>query len=169
MTFVTPARELDRVVGAHAGTIISGVVETGDQRGRTLGFPTANLALDGHRANVPADGVWAGWLRRESGTTHVAAISIGRRPTFYGREGIRLLEAHVLDFDGDLYGSLIEVGLCLRIRGQQAFESVGALVEQLHRDVSETRRWAAHVAGSPTPSATGSEDYTSRRSGSFER
>lgn len=79
-------------------TVARGRVAHGDARGRELGFPTANLSTDGDAL----DGVWAGRLERADGTRHVAAISIGARPTFYGNCGRRLLAAHVLDFARDL-------------------------------------------------------------------
>ncbi|MFI7481178.1 riboflavin kinase [Kocuria sp. M1R5S2] len=121
-------------------TVIEGVVEHGDARGRTLGFPTANLALPG---GVAEDGVWAAQVRIDSGERVLAAVSVGRRRTFYADEGHRLLEAHLLDVDGDLYGRTMRVELGTRLRGQQSFPSVHALTEQLHRDVEATRAWAA--------------------------
>ena len=81
---------------------LQGVVEHGDKRGRTIGFPTANVAVAGD-LQLPADGVYAGWYERPDGTTHQSAINIGRRPTFYAENGLLLVEAHLLDFDGDLY------------------------------------------------------------------
>jgi riboflavin kinase/FMN adenylyltransferase len=122
----------------HVRKTVRGIVSLGDQRGRTLGFPTANLAIAGLAVS---DGVFAGWLQRADGELHAAAISIGGRPTFYGRGGIRLVEAHVLDFDGDLYGEVVAVGLELRLRAQRRFDSIDELVAQLRADVTETRRW----------------------------
>jgi riboflavin kinase/FMN adenylyltransferase len=121
-------------------TVVEGIVEHGDARGRTIGFPTANLPLAGP---VIEDGVWAAQVRIGSQDWAVAAVSVGRRRTFYTGEGPRLLEAHLLDFDGDLYGRTMRVELTARLRGQQSFSSVQALVEQLHRDVEATREWAA--------------------------
>jgi riboflavin kinase/FMN adenylyltransferase len=144
MTFLTLRREVDRFSDLAAGSpVVSGVVELGDQRGRTLGFPTANLAIGEGSAS---DGVWAGWLQRGHEERYLAAISIGRRPTFYGRDGIRLLEAHVLDFAGDLYGSLVDVGLGMRIRSQRRFASIDELVARLDLDIEETRRWGRSTA-----------------------
>ena len=77
--------------------MVRGTVEPGDQRGRELGFPTANIALSDQSGSV-GDGVWAGWVRRADGTHIPAAISVGRRPTYYGADGYRLLEAHLLEF-----------------------------------------------------------------------
>ena len=109
------ARPLGRGdVGARRGHArrrlheVRGVVEHGDHRGRTIGFPTANVAVPGDIA-LPADGVYAGWYERPSGEAHHAAINLGKRPTFYDHNGLRLLEAHLLDFDGDLYGQHAKV------------------------------------------------------------
>ncbi|MEX5262217.1 riboflavin kinase [Kocuria sp. CPCC 205263] len=121
-------------------TVVEGIVEHGDARGRTIGFPTANLALPGSGIE---DGVWTAQVRIGSEEWAVAAVSIGRRRTFYGTEGPRLLEAHLLDFNGDLYGRTMRVELTAKLRGQQSFSSVRALMEQLHRDVEATRAWAA--------------------------
>ncbi|HEX6392369.1 MAG TPA: bifunctional riboflavin kinase/FAD synthetase [Acidimicrobiales bacterium] len=117
---------------------VRGVVVHGDERGRLLGFPTANLAVPS-TIMVPADGVYAGWYIRPGGARLPAALSLGRRPTFYEREDSSLLEAHVLDFDGDLYGEEARVEFADRIRGQARFETVEALVEQMGRDVEECR------------------------------
>ncbi len=124
--------------------IVEGVVETGAQRGRELGFPTANLSLAGDA--VRGDGVWAGLVRlldEPDSWPRVAAVSVGRRPTFYDRRGPRLLEAHLLDFRGDLYGRPIRVELCQRLRPMRAFGSVEALVRQLGDDIADARGWAA--------------------------
>lgn len=111
-----------------------GTVETGERRGQQLGFPTANLAVADQL--VPADGVYAGHavvgdLRK------AAAISIGTKPTFEGTE--RRIEAHLLDFDGDLYGASLRLEFHDWIRGQQRFGSAEALVTQLKRDVQAVR------------------------------
>jgi riboflavin kinase/FMN adenylyltransferase len=118
---------------------IHGIVEQGDHRGRTIGFPTANVAVAGD-IQLPADGVYAGWYQRPDGSTHRAAISIGRRPTFYAENGLLLVEAHLLDFDDDLYGESGRVRVETWLRGQTRFGSVDDLVAQLHRDVEATRR-----------------------------
>jgi riboflavin kinase / FMN adenylyltransferase len=125
---------------------VEGVVERGHRRGRGLGFPTANLALLPYTA-VPADGVYAGWLtgldpdgREES--RWPAAISIGTNPTFDGRE--RTVEAYALDReDLDLYGVHVAVDFTARLRGTVRFDSVQELIEQMHRDVAETRALTA--------------------------
>ena len=116
---------------------IVGTVVHGDQRGRELGFRTANLELED--SNSVADGVWAGRCTLPDGSTAIAAISIGRRPTFYGRSGVRLLEAHLLDFDGDLYDATLEVSLHQWMRGQVTFASKEELVAALAADVVRTR------------------------------
>jgi FAD synthase len=121
--------------------VVRGGVEHGDRRGRTLGFPTANVPI---AQDELFDGVWAGWVSCGAGL-FVAAISIGNRPTFYGRTGFRLLEAHLLDFEGDLYGEVIDVWLARRLRSQQRFADVGELTAQLAADVAATRAWAAEV------------------------
>jgi FAD synthase len=123
--------------------VVRAVVEHGDERGRQLGFPTANLSVDGAvDGTTLEDGVWAGWLRRSDGSIHVAAISIGGRPTFYGKEGFRLVEAHVLDFSADLYDESVELTICHKIRRQRRFRTLDALVSQLERDVAACRDWA---------------------------
>ena len=111
-----------------------GEVVRGDQRGRLLGFPTANVAIDAESCLV-ADGVYAGYLHRYS-TCHAAAISLGRRTTFYDAGGLRLLEAHLLDFSGDLYGEIVTVELAAQLRGQVKFAGPEALCAELEIDVS---------------------------------
>jgi 3,4-dihydroxy-2-butanone 4-phosphate synthase len=123
--------------GASPTGDVIGEVVHGDQRGRELGFRTANLELD--ESNSIADGVWAGRCTLPDGSVVVAAISVGRRPTFYGRSGVRLLEAHLLDFSGDLYGLTIVVQLEHWIRGQTAFASKEELTAALSADVMRTR------------------------------
>jgi riboflavin kinase/FMN adenylyltransferase len=123
---------------------VDGVVERGDQRGRELGFPTANLRTDAWAA-VPADGVYAGrvWRLDEWGRTvadgllGTAAISVGTNPTFDVRQ--RRVEAYILDFEGDLYGDEIGVEFIDRLRGMERFDTVDALVAQMGDDVARTR------------------------------
>ncbi len=118
---------------------VRGVVVQGDQRGRELGYPTANVPTDGMTA-APADGVYAGWLRRlDTGETLPAAISVGTNPTFDGvRE--RRVESYVLDrTDLELYGVEVEVSFVERLRGMVAFDSVDALVVQMAADVENAR------------------------------
>jgi riboflavin kinase/FMN adenylyltransferase len=118
---------------------VRGTVEHGDARGRELGFPTANVAVP-ERVCLPADGVYAGLFTAAGGVPRAAAISLGRRPTFYAEAGMRLLEAYVLDFDGDLYDQAASVAFLQHLRAQERFADVDDLVAQMHRDVAETRR-----------------------------
>jgi riboflavin kinase/FMN adenylyltransferase len=123
---------------------LDGVVVRGDQRGRDLGFPTANLRAESYAA-VPADGVYAGRVVRidEWGNTRTdvepraAAISVGTNPTFDGRH--RSVEAYILDFDGELYGQNLGVEFVHRLRGMIKFDSIGELVVQMADDVEQTR------------------------------
>jgi FAD synthase len=115
---------------------VEGIVAVGDHRGRRLGFPTANLQI-GPDVDL-ADGVYAGVVELEDGTRHPAAVSVGRRPHYY-ELGERLLEAHLLDFDGDLYGATVRVELGTRLRGQRSFGNEDALVEQMRSDVEAIR------------------------------
>jgi riboflavin kinase/FMN adenylyltransferase len=118
---------------------VRGVVERGDQRGAEhLGVPTANLTVP-ERICLPADGVYAGTFVAEDGVERPAAISVGTRPTFY-EDGDVLVEAYVLDFEGDLYGQRVKVRFREWIRGQERFDSTDALVDQMNADVETTRR-----------------------------
>ena len=111
---------------------------------RRLGFPTANLDTAAGLC-LPADAVYAGWYVRPDGARHPAAVSIGRRPTFEDHAAASVLEVHLLDFEGDLVGEAAAVELVALLRSQRKFESVEALVAQLHHDVDEARR-ALHLA-----------------------
>ena len=113
---------------------VRGVVEKGDQRGRELGYPTANVAVPADIL-LPAPGIYAGWYRAE----HGAAISVGRRPTFYDRESPVVLEAYLLDFSGDLYGQAARVSFVSRLRDEERYDSVEELVRQMGHDVEATR------------------------------
>ena len=115
-----------------------GRVVQGDQRGKLLGFPTANVEVP-NRVCLPADGVYAGWYERPNRQTHPCAINLGRRPTFYEHADSSLLEAHLLDFDGDLYGEEARIRFCHFLRSERKFESIDALVAQLATDVAHTR------------------------------
>jgi len=117
---------------------VRGAVQHGDQRGRALGFPTANLPMDPSEVHPPR-GVYAGWATLADGSRHVCAINIGIRPTIYDQTGQLLLEAHLLDFDGNLYGQRIEVEPMVRIRVERRFASLEALVAQLDADVQQVR------------------------------
>jgi riboflavin kinase/FMN adenylyltransferase len=118
---------------------VRGVVVRGDQRGRELGFPTANVPTDSMTAGPP-DGVYAGWLRRlDTGERYPAAISVGTNPTFAG-ERDRRVESYVLDrTDLELYGVEVEVSFVERLRGMVAFEGVEKLVDQMKDDVDRAR------------------------------
>ena len=118
---------------------VSGEVIHGEKRGRTIGFPTANIPVSLDRA-WPSDGVYAGWLEREDGSSHPCAVNIGRRPTFYLHAEHSLLEAHLIDFEDDLYGELCKVSFADFLRGEQRFDGVDSLVAQLRYDVAEARR-----------------------------
>jgi len=117
---------------------VRGLVAHGDARGHELGFPTANVSVPGDIL-LPADGIYAGWYERPDGAVHPAAVSLGRRPTFYEEAHASLLEAHLLDFDGDLYGEPAKVRFVERLRGEVKFDGVEALVEQIRRDCDEVR------------------------------
>ncbi|MFF0903413.1 UNVERIFIED_CONTAM: riboflavin kinase [Kocuria sp. CPCC 205316] len=133
---------------------VEGTVVTGDRRGRLLGFPTANVAVPDQPWR---DGVWAATVQIDparSGPVHLAAVSVGRRPTYYGRDGVRLLEAHLLDFAGDLYGHTVLVRLHERLRPQRRYSASKELVEQLHRDVAGARAWASREDVARTPDAS---------------
>lgn len=122
---------------------VRGRVVKGDQRGRALGFPTANLAITERRL-IPADGIYAARVKIGD-TWYGGAANIGIRPTF--NSGYRLVEVYVLDFDGDLYDQVIEVQFIKRLREERKFDSIDALVAQMQRDVAETRR----VLAAPNP------------------
>jgi riboflavin kinase / FMN adenylyltransferase len=126
-----------RLLGRHHE--VRGVVAHGDERGRELGFPTANVSVPGDIL-LPADGIYAGWFERADGSVLPAAISLGRRPTFYAEAHASLLEAHVLDFSGDLYDEAVRVRFVERLRGEVRFDAVEALVEQMRRDCDAARR-----------------------------
>ena len=120
---------------------VRGPVVRGDGRGGPeLGFPTANLAVADDIAS-PADAVYAGHYRRPDGSVHRAAISVGRRPTFYepGTAPV-LVEAYLLHFEDDLYGEEARVSFAHRLRAEQRFESIEELVAQMRADVAATER-----------------------------
>jgi riboflavin kinase/FMN adenylyltransferase len=110
---------------------VEGIVVSGDSRGGTLGYPTANLRVEPDLL-VPTYGIYAGWAAR-----HRAAISIGTNPHYGGHE--RRVEAFLLDFEGDLYGQRLIVELWRRLRDERAFASEEELVAQITRDVEATR------------------------------
>jgi riboflavin kinase/FMN adenylyltransferase len=118
---------------------LRGEVVTGDQRGRTIGFPTANVAVPAEMA-LPGDGIYAGWYVRPDGSRHATAINVGRRPTFYETAEQSLVEAFLMDFEGDLYGEQAHVQFVAHLRPELKFDGVDALVTQMHADVAEARR-----------------------------
>jgi len=115
---------------------LDGVVVPGDQRGGTLGYPTANLSVD-PSVLVPRYGIYAGSAHAVDTDSHRAAISIGLNPHYGGEE--RRIEPHLLDFEGDLYGKRLIVELWERLRDEQVFESEQELIDQIARDVEATR------------------------------
>jgi riboflavin kinase/FMN adenylyltransferase len=118
---------------------VRGVVEHGDHRGREWGFPTANVAVP-EVAQLPADGIYAVWFVRPGGAVHPGAASLGRRPTFYDDQPFRLLEVHLLDGDRyDLYGEAVGVRFVERLRGEERFDDVGALIDQIGLDCEAAR------------------------------
>lgn len=133
--------ELDaatRLLGRYPS--VRGRVIKGNQRGRQLGFPTANLAI-AERRLIPADGIYA--VRVKIGEQWLGgAANIGVRPTF--DNGARLVEVFVLDFDGDLYDQFVEVQFIRRLREERKFESIAALIEQMKQDVAEARQVLAN-------------------------
>lgn len=117
---------------------LRGTVEQGAQRGRTIGFPTANLGqID---CLLPADGVYAcrAFVNEQ---TYAAAVNIGPNPTF--ADAARKVEAHLLDFTGDIYQQPIEIDFLQQLRGVKSFDSIDALKQQLERDVASTREIAS--------------------------
>jgi riboflavin kinase/FMN adenylyltransferase len=159
-TRVAPLLEVDGEVVSSShirGLVLGGAVEYaddllaapftltrevvhGDKRGRELGFPTANLLpADGYV--TPGHGVYACRATVASGETYTAATNVGVRPMFVTGRG-ELIEAYLLDFDGDLYGQPLRLEFLKRLRGEKRFESIEALIEQMHRDVDEARALA---------------------------
>lgn len=121
-------------------TTITGTVIHGNAWGRVIGFPTANIEVPGLMAH---SGIWAAIVHGEGlpATGALAAVSVGTRPTYYGDAGHPLLEAHLLDYAGDLYGRELSVELRLFLRAEVAFVDTPALVDQLAIDVQNTRDW----------------------------
>jgi riboflavin kinase/FMN adenylyltransferase len=130
--------DVEAMLGRRFG--LRGTVEAGEQRGRELGYPTANLGVEPDAA-VPGDGIYATWavvdVDRNGPTRVPAATSIGVRPTFGGRD--RTVEAYLIGFEGDLYGRPITLEFVARLRDELRFESGAALAEQIARDVVQTR------------------------------
>jgi len=112
---------------------LDGVVVHGDQRGRALGFPTANVDPPAGRV-IPGEGVYAGWAWVGS-VRYGAALSVGTRPTFYRQQGATVIEAHLLNFEGDLYGKEVRLEFFDRVRGQLGFAGSEDLIAQMTRDL----------------------------------
>ena len=133
--------------------LFEGEVMHGDKRGRELGMPTANLVPD-DRFVCPGHGVYAAWAgvdnlgahsAEPSASAQPAAVNVGVRPTFATGRGL-LVEAHLIGFDGDIYGETLRIAFLERLRGERAFESVDALVEQMNRDVEQAREICERAA-----------------------
>ena len=124
--------------------MLRGVVMHGAGRGRSLGFPTANIAVD-EPSTVPEDGVYAAWahvneqgtMNREHNERYAAAVSVGANVTFDATK--RTVEAYLLDFDGDIYGQHLDIEFVARLRPMEKFDSVAALTEQIKKDVDCVR------------------------------
>ncbi|MFW6174764.1 MAG: riboflavin kinase, partial [Chloroflexota bacterium] len=127
------------MLGRHFS--LSGIVKEGDHRGAELGFPTANVVPPKEFA-LPADGVYATRVK-VNGDEYPAATNLGVRPTFDGKT--RLMEAYLLGYEGDLYGRRITVQFVRKLREETRFESADKLVEQMKRDVEDTRRILAEA------------------------
>ena len=123
---------------------VSGRVVRGDGRGRSLGFPTANLRIWARRM-VPAPGVYVARAHLEDGSTFGAVVNIGVRPTFEVRPKAPRVEAHLLGFSGDLYGRCLTLEFWQRLRGERRFPSPEALAAQIRRDVARAQEVLAHV------------------------
>jgi riboflavin kinase/FMN adenylyltransferase len=118
---------------------IEGVVQRGDQRGRDLGYPTANLTLGDYQR--PRYGIYAVRVTLEDGSEHPGVANLGVRPTFDPPQ--ELLEAHLFDFYGDLYGQKIEVALHAFIREEKRFDGIEPLIDEMRRDEAEARQLLA--------------------------
>lgn len=133
---------------------ISGKVIAGEKRGRAIGVPTANLdPASAQGRAMPADGVYSGRVTTHLGADYAAAISIGVKPTFGQHQ--RIIEAHLLGFQGDLYGQVIEIAFDRWVRDQQPFPNAGALKSQIARDIERTGRWQDHARGATLPGTFG--------------
>jgi riboflavin kinase/FMN adenylyltransferase len=135
------AGDLSTVRRLGSPAYLEGTVVEGDHRGRELGYPTANLRID-YVPAMPPNGIYTGRAAVPAcgvGPGHRALVSIGVRPTFHPH-GARLVEVHLLDFDGDLYGASLELELHDRLRDEQRFGDAAALVAQMHRDEADARR-----------------------------
>lgn len=129
---------------------VRGTVQGGDRRGTEIGFPTANVPVPKVMA-WPADAVYAGWCRRANGDVHPCAVNIGRRPTFYDHAEQSLLEAHLIDFEGDLYGEQVAVSFAEFLRSERKFSGIDQLIEQLKADVDDARTVLGETTWRPLP------------------
>ena len=123
-----------KLLGRHFS--FDGQVIHGDSRGKTLGFPTANLAITKDRL-VPGNGIYACWLTVDD-KRYMAATNIGTRPTFGNNE--RIIETFILDFEDDIYGNSIKIEFIQRLRDEELFQTTQALIDQMNIDVSDTRK-----------------------------
>jgi riboflavin kinase/FMN adenylyltransferase len=159
-TFIRWLLKMGRVTDAAACLggwfALGGEVCHGDQKGRTLNVPTANVdPSKSPDLALPGDGVYAAVATLADGSSHAAAVSIGIKPTFAGKA--RLVEAHLLDFQGDLYGQTIRLSFRRWLREQMHFPSVTTLKEQLQRDIALARRMQSQgilADDAPWPGAT---------------
>ena len=117
---------------------LEGTVVEGDKRGRQIGFPTANLSIP-EEMLLPRDGVYACWYYRPDGSRHMAAVNIGLRPTFQTNDSKSILEAHLIGFDGDLYGESGQIEFVEYLREERQFDGVDALAAQLKSDVQASQ------------------------------
>lgn len=124
--------------------LLEGTVVEGDRRGRDLGFPTANLVPDDELV-APGHGVYAAFANGRP-----AAVNVGVRPTFETGRGL-LVEAHLLDFDGELYGETLRIAFIARLRGERRFPSAEELVDQMREDVEVARELCASFSPPPRP------------------
>jgi riboflavin kinase/FMN adenylyltransferase len=145
---VSSGRIREALVAGDSGTAtkllsrdyaIAGVVQDGDKRGRELGYPTANLVLGDYQR--PRYGIYAVRATLDDGSEHPGVANLGIRPTFDPPQ--ELLETHLLDYSGDLYGRRMEVGLHAFIRAEQKFETIDALVAEMRRDEAAARKLLA--------------------------
>ena len=131
--------------------VLEGEVIHGDQRGRTIGVPTANLAVPAEQL-LPADGVYASHVRLPGDTTAYPAVTnVGVRPTFGALR--RTVESHLLDWSGDIYGETIRVAFLQRLRGEQKFAGIEALVAQIRADIAAARELLATAPSDDPPAS----------------
>ena len=119
---------------------ISGPIIAGDRRGRTIGIPTANVEVDSSKV-LPRNGVYACNALLPGGDKHLAVVNIGMRPTFTSGEVAPRVEAHLLDYDSDLYGQTMTLQFVERLRDEQKFSGVEALIAQIHTDIQSAYSW----------------------------